>query len=113
MYGPIKRLLRGKRPSEELKLLEFLHRNTLQLQELVNEIPPNLLSYLTSARRFKKGWFLNPFQNKFIELSIKLAFRKHEVEISDGNNEIYKEEIESLREQVSDLIEKQNSNYPK
>ena len=86
--------------------------NKIIRKELVNEIPPNLLSQLTSPRRFQKGWFLNPFQNKFIEVSIKLAFRKHEVDISDGNNEIYNEEIESLREQISILINKQNSSNP-
>ena len=83
--------------------------NKIIRKELVNEIPPNLLSQLTSPRRFKKGWFLNPYQNKFIELTIKLAFRKHEVDISDGNNEIYEEEIEYLRNEISALIQKQNS----
>lgn len=84
--------------------------NRIIKTELVNEIPPDLLSQLTSPKKFKKGWFLNPFQNKFIELTTKLAFRKHEVEISEENNELYIEEIESLRKQISGLIEKQNSN---
>ena len=84
--------------------------NKIIQKELADEIPSNLLSQLTSSKRFKKGWFLIPFQNKFIELTIKLAFRKHEVEISGGNYEIYEEEIESLREEISILIQKQNSN---
>jgi len=84
--------------------------NKIIRKELADEIPSNLLSQLTSSKRFKKGWFLIPFQNKFIELTIKLAFRKHEVEISGGNYEIYEEEIESLREEISILIQKQNSN---
>ncbi len=83
--------------------------NKIIRKELVNEIPTNLLLQLTSSKRFKKGWFLKPFQNKFIELTIKLAFRKHEVEISEGNNELYIVEIESLREQISELIEKHNN----
>ncbi|MCK5456366.1 MAG: hypothetical protein KAI45_04510, partial [Melioribacteraceae bacterium] len=83
--------------------------NKIIRKELVNEIPSNLLLRLTSSKRFQKGWFLNPFQNEFIKLTTKLAFRKHEVEISEGNNELYIVEIESLREHISELIEKHNN----
>ncbi len=82
------------------------YENKIIKKELINEIPSDLLLQLTSSKRFKKGWFINPFQNRFIELTTKLAFRKHVVEISEGNNELYTEEIESLREQISELIKK-------
>ncbi|MCF6270461.1 MAG: PrsW family intramembrane metalloprotease [Melioribacteraceae bacterium] len=84
------------------------YENKIIKKELVNEIPSLLLLHLTSAKRFQKGWFLNPFQNRFIELTTKLAFRKHEVEISEGNNELYIKEIEFLRDEISELIEKHN-----
>jgi len=79
--------------------------NRIIKRELENEVPSYFLLKLTTSKRFQKGWFLHPYQNQFIELTTKLAFRKHEVEISNGNNELYREEIESLREQISELIE--------
>ncbi len=77
-------------------------------KELVNELPSYLLLQLATSKRFNKDCFLNPYKNEFIKLTTKLAFRKHEVEISEGNNELYKEEIKSLRNQISLLVEKYN-----
>jgi protease PrsW len=79
-------------------------------KELATEIPEELLMYLTSVFKFKKGWFLRAYQNRFITKTTLLAFRKHQVDISEKNIELYAEEIEQLRTEISEMI-KLNNNY--
>ena len=86
------------------------YERTMIRKNLANELPKELLLQLISQNKFKSEWFVKPHQNNFIELTTKLAFRKHEVEISERNNELYKSEIEFLRKEISKLIEK-NDNY--
>jgi len=83
--------------------------NKIIVKELSEEIPNNLLDFLSSPFRFKKGWFLQPYQKIFINKSIALAFRKHQVDISVKNRELYTEEIEQLRLDLSKLIELNNN----
>jgi len=78
-------------------------------KELVNEIPENLLLHLTSEYKFKNDWFIKSKKNTFIKKSILLAFRKHQVEISVKNRELYMKEIEQLRLEISELIEINNN----
>jgi len=73
-------------------------------KELKNEIPDNLLSVISSANKFKKGWFTQPYQNIFIQKATLLAFRKHQVDISDNNNELYNNEILQLRIDIAELL---------
>jgi RsiW-degrading membrane proteinase PrsW (M82 family) len=79
-------------------------------KNLEDEIPKELLLQLISPNKLKHEWFVKPHQNNFIKLATKLAFRKHEVEISKRNNELYKSEIEFLRKEIFKLIE-ENDNY--
>ncbi len=88
--------------------LSIQFENKIIKKELANEIPQNLLILLTSVFKHKKGWFLKPYQNKFIKTATLLAFRKHQVEISDKNGELYIHEIEQLRLEISELIELNN-----
>jgi RsiW-degrading membrane proteinase PrsW (M82 family) len=82
------------------------YENKIIRKYLEDEIPKKLLLQLSSPNRFRFEWFVKPYQNRFIEITTKLAFRKHEVEISDGNNELYKEEIDILRREIFELIER-------
>ena len=67
-----------------------------------------MLATLTSTFKHKNGWFVKSLQNKFIKKATLLAFRKHQVEISDKNEELYIQEIEQLRLEISELIELNN-----
>ena len=78
-------------------------------QELANEIPANLLAFLASVFKHKDGWFLKSHQNQFIKKTTLLAFRKHQVEICAKNRELYTQEIEQLRLEISKLIELNNN----
>ena len=88
--------------------LSIQFENKIIKKELVNEIPQNLLAILTSTFKHKNGWFVKSLKNKFIKKAILLAFRKHQVEISDKNGELYTQEIEQLRLEISELIELNN-----
>lgn len=85
------------------------YENKVILKELVDEIPESVLNPLTSIIKFKKGWFAEPLQNSFIKKTTLLAFRKHQVEISTNNNELYTKEIEQLRIDISELININNN----
>ncbi len=88
--------------------LSIKFENKIIKRELLNEIPNNLLFALTSRNRTKNNWFLKSYKKLFIKKSILLAFRKHQVEISGNNKELYIEEIEQLRFEISELIELNN-----
>ena len=73
-------------------------------RKLKNEIPDNLLVIMSSNNKFKKGWFTKPYQNIFIQKTTLLAFRKHQVDISDNNIELYNNEILQLRIDIAELL---------
>ena len=92
--------------------LSLKFENKIIKEKLEEEIPMYLLAKLTSKDKYKSNWFIKPYQKQFIELTTKLAFRKHEVEISEGNKELYKEEIDFLKKEISNLVEKNNCIKP-
>jgi hypothetical protein len=47
---------------------------------------------------------LETYQKSFTQKAILLAFRKHEVDISSRNRELYIKEIDQLRLEISELI---------
>lgn len=73
--------------------------------ELSNEIPEKYIPILTSAVRKRKGWFAERYRKEFISASIKLAFRKHELEISIEKKELYIIDIKELRYRVDELLQ--------
>ena len=83
--------------------------NKIISNELKNEIPQHLLSFITSSKKTKNEWFVHPYQKEFKQKAILLAFRKHEVDISDKNRELYEQEIEELRLEISQLLNIYNS----
>lgn len=76
--------------------------------ELCNEIPEKYIPFLTSTVRSRKGWFVEKYRKEFISASIKLAFRKHELEISIEKKEIYIVDIRELRIKVNELLHLNN-----
>ncbi|MDA3860845.1 MAG: PrsW family intramembrane metalloprotease [Melioribacteraceae bacterium] len=94
--------------------LSIRFENKIIQKELLNEIPNVFIPYLTSVLKYRKGWFLLHYQNTFIRKTTLLAFRKHQVEISGKNKELYINEIQVLRKDISELIElNSNSNLDK
>ncbi|MEN8192575.1 MAG: PrsW family intramembrane metalloprotease [Bacteroidota bacterium] len=73
-------------------------------EKLIDEIPETFIPILISTFRYKEGWFVEKFRKEFITSAIKLAFRKHELEISSEKVEFYKDEIENLRIRIAELL---------
>ena len=84
----------------------FKYENRIIKKELKNEIPDNLLLILSTTNKFKNGWFAESYKNIFIQKTTLLAFRKHQVDISGNNNELYNNEIMQLRIDINELIKK-------
>ena len=82
------------------------YENRIIKKELKNEIPDNLLLILSTTNKFKNGWFAESYKNIFIQKTTLLAFRKHQVDISGNNNELYNNEIMQLRIDINELIKK-------
>lgn len=80
------------------------YENKIIRKELKNEIPDDLLIILTSLNKFRNGWFSKKHKNDFIQTATLLAFRKHQVDISGNNNELYTNEIEQLRIKIAELV---------
>lgn len=76
--------------------------------KLSNEIPERYIPILTSTVRSRKGWFAEKYRKEFISASIKLAFRKHELEISTEKKELYNIDIKELRYRVDELLQLNN-----
>jgi len=76
--------------------------------KLIDEIPEKYIAILTSTIRGRKGWFTEKYKKEFISKSIKLAFRKHELEISVEKKELYIEKVEELRIRVNELLQINN-----
>jgi RsiW-degrading membrane proteinase PrsW (M82 family) len=78
--------------------------NKIIRKELENEIPNQFIEIITSTNKSRKKWFLETYQKSFTQKAILLAFRKHEVDISSRNRELYIKEIDQLRLEISELI---------
>ena len=76
--------------------------------KLSNEIPEIYIPILTSTVRSRKGWFTENYRKEFISKSIKLAFRKHELEISIEKKELYIVDVKELRFRVNELLKLNN-----
>jgi len=76
--------------------------------KLSDEIPERYIPILTSTTRSRKGWFKEKYRKEFISESIKLAFRKHELEISAEKKELYIVDVEELRFRVNELLRLNN-----
>ncbi len=83
--------------------------NKVIKKELTNEIPNNLLNNIINSSSASKNWFISPHKKQFVKKAILLAFRKHEVDISVKNRELYTNEIEQLRVEISELIKLNNN----
>lgn len=77
--------------------------------KLSNEIPEIYIPILTSTVRSRKGWFVEKYRKEFISKSIKLAFRKHELEISIEKKELYIIDVKELRFRVNELLQLNNN----
>ena len=80
------------------------YENNIIRKELKNEIPNQFLINITSSNKYKNKWFIKSYQKVFIQKATLLAFRKHEVDISHKNRELYIQEIEQLQLEISELI---------
>ena len=76
--------------------------------KLSDEIPERYVPILTSTVRNRKGWFTEKYRKEFISVSIKLAFRKHELEMSAEKKELYIVDVEELRLRVNELLQLNN-----
>ncbi len=76
--------------------------------KLSDEIPVKYIPILTSTVRNRKGWFVEEYRKDFISASIKLAFRKHELEISEEKKELYIVDVEELHIKVNELLQLNN-----
>ena len=86
------------------------HENRIIFNNLQDEIPNELLKIISSNRKFKKDWFINSGRKQFVKTATKLAFRKHEVEISETIDELYIYEINVLRNEINNLLSKYDRN---
>lgn len=73
-------------------------------EKLSNEIPEKYIRILLSSLRNRKGWFIEEYRKEFIDLSITLAFRKHEFEISPKKEKHYIDYIHKLRITIQELL---------
>lgn len=73
-------------------------------KKLNDEIPEEYIRILLSSLRNSKGWFIEKYRKEFIDSSIRLAFRKHEFEISPKKEEHYIDDIHKLRITIQELL---------
>jgi hypothetical protein len=67
--------------------------------ELSGEVPDEMIKYVSTNGRFKKGWIDESIRMQFIDDCTKLAFRKRQFRLIKSDDKI-KKEIELLREKI-------------
>ena len=83
--------------NSELKLIR---------EELFDELYlANYIDFISSNKRFRKGWIDEKKRNKLITLSTTLAFRKNQLKkFGTLESNSLSDEIESIRDKIKELV---------